>query len=121
MSMSDDQKELFAKILSWAIIIAIVFIIVMIIFFLVNEVALVSVGGTGLVGIFYLVWAYSNGLFFLILGALIMGLFSLVLVFSLLIKSGQRIFLKLIFKVEEVSVPAHVKPRSKKKGEDDSE
>jgi len=118
MSMSDEQKELFAKILSWGIIIAIVFIIVMVIYFLIEQAAIGIGSGAGLVGIFLVMWVYSNGLFFLVLGAIIMGLFALVLLFSLLIKSGQRIFLKLIFKVEEVSTPSHIKPRSKKKDED---
>ena len=112
MSMSDEQKELFAKILSWAIICVIVFIIAMIIVFLVLESATL-ISGAGLVGVFAIIITYSNGLFILILGALIMGVFALILVFSLLIKSGQRIFLKLIWKVEEVSTPSHNKPRSK--------
>ena len=119
MSMSDRNKEIFAKILSWGIIVAIVFIIVMVIYFLIEQAAITIGSGAGIIGIFAVIITYSNGLFVMVLGGLIMGLFSLVLVFSLLIKSGQRIFLKLIFKIEEVSTPSHIKPRTKK--DEDSE
>ena len=118
MPTSDEQKELFAKILSWAIIGVIVFIIAMAIVFVILESATL-VSGAGLVGVFAMIITYSNGLFILVIGGLIMALFALLLVFSLLIKSGQRIFLKLIWKVEEVSTPTHIKPRSKKDEEEE--
>ena len=100
--MSDDKyKEWFATIMSWGIIITIVLIIVAILYFLFETFAAVGTAGLGTPTLFAMIITFSMGLFVFVIGALIMGIFALVLVFALLIKSGQRFFLKLIFKIEE--------------------
>jgi len=101
--MADRGKEIFATIVSWGIIITIVAIIIAAIYFLIEQVSIISTGATGLTGVLYLVWNFSNGLFIMIMGLIIMGVFCLVMVFALLIRSGQQFFLKLIFKIDAVA------------------
>ena len=97
----EKYKEWFATIMSWGIIITIVLIMVALMYFLFESFAAVGTQGLGGLALFAMIISYSIGLFILVIGALIIGLFALILVFALLIKSGQRFFLKLIFKIEE--------------------
>ncbi|MHA1786211.1 MAG: hypothetical protein ACTSVY_05270 [Candidatus Helarchaeota archaeon] len=108
-SWSEDKKELFAKIMSWGIIAALLVIVIGAILFALDFGVSTSTGGGNIFGYFLLLWTISNGLFVMVLGAMITGLFALVLVFSLLLKSGQRFFLDLIFKIEEAAKPSYLK------------
>ena len=118
---STEQKETFARILSWGLIIAIVIILAGGIYMLFEMLVTAGTGGLNVVAFFYIIWETSNGMFILILGALITGIFALILAFTLLIKSGQMFFLKIIFKIEEASEPKYLRDAKKLKEKKDAE
>ncbi|NHI91187.1 MAG: hypothetical protein EAX96_01705 [Candidatus Lokiarchaeota archaeon] len=120
-SWTTDQKETFARILSWGLIIAIVIILAGAIYMLFEMLIQAGTGGLNVVAFFYVIWETSNGLFVLILGGLITGIFALILLFTLLIKSGQMFFLKFIFKIEAASEPKYIRDAKKLKKEKESE
>ena len=112
-SWSNDQKEMFARALSWGLIIAIVIILAGGIYMLFEMLIQAGTGGTNVMAFFFIIWETSNGLFVLILGGVITGIFALILAFTLLIKSGQMFFLKMIFKIEEASEPKYIREAKK--------
>ena len=120
-SWSTQQKETFARILSWGLIIAIVVILAGGIYMLFEMLITAGTGGLNVAGFLYIIWNTSNGLFILILGGLVTGIFALILAFTLLIKSGQMFFLNLIFKIEQASEPKYIRDAKKLKEKKDAE
>ena len=120
-SWSTSQKETFARILSWGLIIAIVVILAGGIYMLFEMLIQAGTGGTNVLGFFYIIWNTSNGLFVLILGGVVTGIFALILTFTLLIKSGQMFFLNMIFKIEAASEPKYIKEAKKLKEKKETE
>lgn len=101
--MSSNFLKIFATFLSWAIMLTIVAILVGTILYIIESVRFAQTGLTTseFVKLISDLFSISNGLGVLTIGIIITASFSMVTIFIVLLKSGQKFLLKIITQVEE--------------------